>query len=128
MTHSNNNKKYFFEIDKYEDDFTLIEDRFCFELKDEKGNTYLRSLPYTRKTNCQEGIKSVMRNSKNEDRFIYGKPYEEKWIFYLRDEKRHIIAESPCLFDTEEEVINMIKDLKSLTLETPIIDKTKLKN
>ena len=126
MKHSNNNEKYFFEINKYKDTFsyTNYNDRFYFNLKDEKGNIYLESDLYVLKTCCKKEIKSVLKNSKNEDRFRLIQTYDDKWIFFLRDETDEIIAESTD-FDNEEEVIKFIKNLKNLSLKTPIVDKTK---
>ena len=125
MTHSNN-KKYFFEINKYKDTFpyTNYNDRFYFNLKDEKGNIYLESDLYVLKTSCKKEIKSVLKNSKNEDRFRLIQTYDDKWIFFLRDETDEIIAESTD-FDNEKEAINFIEDLKSLSLDIPVVDKTK---
>lgn len=127
MKHSNNIEKFYFEIDKYEDNFTLINDRFCFELKDEKGYTYLRSLPYTDKTDCQEGIISIIRNSKNEERFdVVPGPYET-WFISLNTPNGEVIAICPS-FETKKEVLNLIKDLNCLSFETPVVDNTKIKN
>ena len=125
MKHSNN-EKYFFEINKYKDTFpyTNYNDRFYFNLKDEKGNIYLESDLYVLKTCCKKEIKSVLKNSKNEDRFRLIQTYDDKWIFFLRDETDEIIAESTD-FDNEKEAINFIEDLKSLSLDIPVVDKTK---
>ena len=126
MKHSANNEKYFFEINKYKDTFpyTNYNDRFYFNLKDEKGNIYLESDLYVLKTSCKKEIKSVLKNSKNEDRFRLIQTYDDKWIFFLRDETDEIIAESTD-FDNEKEAKNFIEDLKCLSLKTPVIDKTK---
>ena len=125
MKHSNN-EKYFFEINKYKDTFpyTNYNDRFYFNLKDEKGNIYLESDLYVLKTCCKKEIKSVLKNSKNEDRFRLIQTYDDKWVFFLRDETDEIIAESTD-FDNEKEAINFIEDLKSLSLDIPVVDKTK---
>ena len=130
MKDSNNNKKFFFEIDKNKDNFfSYFYDRFYFKLKDEEeGKIYLKSDLYTNKTDSQNWINSVIRNSKNEDRFGVIQTYEEKWIFYLRNENGQIIAVSPYYFDTIVEAINLIKNLKNLSLKTPVIDNTKIKN
>lgn len=116
MTHTNN-KKYFFEIYKTKYNF------FLFDLKDKNGNIYLESGLYTQKTNCLKRIEPVIRNSKNEDRFIFGQPYDKKWIVYLRDENGQIIAVSPYFFDTIVEAINFTEDFKNLSLKTPVVDK-----
>lgn len=119
MIHSNNNKKYFFEINK-EERFNL----FYFELKDEEGNIYLESWQFTNKTNCRNGIKTVIRNVKNKEFIVLVQISYNKWYCCLNTTNGIIIAFSQY-FETKEEVINMIKDLKSLSLETPVIDKTK---
>ena len=119
MKHSNNNKKYFFEIKKNQ-----FKNLFYFNLKDEEGYCLLSDY-YTNKTDSQNWINSVIINSKNEERFIIKQTYEEKWIFYLRDENGKIIAVSPYFFDTIVEAKNFTEDLKSLSPETPVIDKTK---
>lgn len=118
MTHTNN-KKYFFEINK--DKRNL----FYFYLRDEEGKILIESGSYTLKTNCKHGIRSIIRNSKNESRFIIGQPYDKKWMVCLRAGNGKTIAISDC-FDTEKEARNFIEDLKSLSLETPVIDKTKI--
>ena len=124
MIHPNNNEKFYFEIYKDEYDYSTSNDLFYFKLKDEDGNSYIRSRPYLLKTDCQKELKSVLRNFKNRERFIIEQPYNDTWIVYLKAGNGEKIANSPC-FGTKEEAINMIKDLKSLSLETPVIDKTK---
>ena len=120
MIHSTNNEKYFFEINK--DQYNL----FYFNLKDKNGNIYLKSGSYTQKTNCLKGIRSIIRNSKNEDRFIIKQPYNDTWRVYLKAGNGRTIVKSNFL-DAEEEAKNFIKDLKCLSLDTPVVDNTKLK-
>ena len=119
MIHSANNEKLYFEINK--DQYNL----FYFNLKDKNGNIYLKSGSYAQKTNYLKGIRSIIINSKNEDRFGAKQTYEETWVFYLKDENGQIIAVSPYYFDTIVEAINFIENLKSLSLKTPVIDNTK---
>ena len=121
MIHSTNNGKYFFEIYKDEDNF------FYFQLKNKEDKILLKSGSFTQKTNCQKGVKSVIRNSKNEFRFEVEQETNEDWFFRLKAGNGKIIAYSQY-FDTEEEAKNFIEDLKSLTLKTSVIDNTKLKN
>ena len=125
MIHSNNNEKFYFEIYKDEYDYSTSNDLFYFKLKDEEGNIYLESWQFTNKTNCRNGIKTVIRNFKNEDRFEVEQIYVQKWMVRMKTVNSKTIAIIPKEFDTEEEAKNFIEDLKSLTLETPIIDKTK---
>ena len=122
MIHSTNNEKYFFEIDKNEDNL------FYFNLKDEEGNFYIESDLYVRKTSCQEGIESVINNSNNEERFEVEQIYVQKWMVRMKTVNSKTIAIIPKEFDTEEEAKNFIEDLKSLSFKTPVIDNTKLKN
>ena len=118
IIHTNNNEKFYFEIIE---DYNNL---FYFYLKDKEENVYLGSFfPYIHKTSCQEGIESVINNSNNEERFEatqtnYG------WVVYLKAGNGRVLAISDYL-DTEKEVKSFIKDLKSLSLKTPVIDKTK---
>ena len=121
MIHSTNNEKYFFEIKKNKDNF------FYFQLKNKEDKILLKSGSFTQKTNCQKGVKSVIRNSKNEFRFEVEHIYGEKWIVFLKEGNGKRIAYSQY-FDTEEEAKNFIEDLKNVSLKTPVIEKTKLKN
>ncbi|WP_303811850.1 YegP family protein [Apibacter mensalis] len=123
MKHSNNIEKFYFEIYKDEDDVSSSNDRFYFKLKDEDGNSYIRSRPHIHKTNCLKELKSVLRNSKNRERFIIEQPFDNTWRVYLKAGNGEKIANSPC-FGTEKDAKNFIKDLKSLSLETLVIDKT----
>ena len=127
MKHSNNIEKFYFEIYKDEDDVSSSNDRFYFKLKDEDGNSYIRSRPYLLKTDCQKELKSVLRNFKNRERFIIEQPYNYTWIVYLKAGNGEKIANSPC-FGTKEEAKNFIKDLNCLSFETPVVDNTKIKN
>ena len=124
MKHSNNKEKFYFEIYKDEDDVSSSNDRFYFKLKDEDGNSYIRSRPHLHKTNCLKELKSVLRNSKNDARVIIEQAYDNTWIVILKAGNGKRIANSPC-FRTEKEAKNFIEDLKSLSLKTPVIDKTK---
>ena len=129
MIYPSNNEKYFFEINKYKEFLsdTYYDYLFYFYLIDEEGIIYLESCSYTQKTNCLKGIKSVIRNSKNRERFIIEQPFDNAWRVYLKAENGKKIANSPC-FDNEEEAINFIEDLKNVSLKIPVIDNTKIKN
>ena len=122
MMYPNNNEKYFFEINK--DQYNL----FYFNLKDKNGNIYLGSGSYTQKTNSQNGIKSVIRNSKNKDRFDIKFFLNGLYVVYLKDGNGDVIAIGADLFTNKEEAKNFIKNFKNLSLKTPVIDNTKLKN
>ena len=119
MIHSNNNEKFYFEINK--DQYNL----FYFNLKDEEGNIYLESWRYANKTNCRKGIKTVIRNSKNEFRFEVEQIYDQKWMVRMKTVNSKTIAIIPKEFDTYVEAKNFIKNFKNLSLKTPVIDNTK---
>ena len=119
MIQSNNKEKYFFEINKDEDDF------FYLRLKGEEDKTLLKCGSFTQKTKCQKGVKSVIRNSKNEFRFEIEQDRYERWFIWQKYRTGQIITRSRE-FVTIEELKNLIIDLKSLSLETPVIDKTKI--
>lgn len=119
MIHSTNNKeKFYFEINKDKDNF------FYFQLKNKEDKILLKSWLFTNKTNCRNGIKTVIINSKNEFRFEVEHIYDEKWIVILKAGNGKRIAYSQY-FDTEEEAKYLIKNLKNLSLKTPVIDNTK---
>ena len=121
MIHTNNKEKFYFEINKDKDNF------FYFQLKNKEDKILLKSWQFTNKTNCRNGIKTVIRNSKNEDRFEVEQIYDQKWMVRMKTVNSKTIAIFPKEFDTEEEANNFIEDLKSLTLKTPVVDYTKLK-
>ena len=118
MMYPNNKEKFYFEIDKNKDNL------FYFQLKDKNGKIYLESPPYTRKTDCQKELKSVLRNSKNEFRIELVPFSNNEWCSILKTGNGRAIAMYPS-FETKEELESFIKDLKSLSLKTPVIDKTK---
>lgn len=119
MTLTNNKEKYFFEINKNEDDF------FYLRLKGEEDKTLLKCGSFTQKTKCQKGVKSVIRNSKNGERFgVKRSPYG-RYDVYLKAVNGEIIAVSADFY-TKEEAKNFIEDLKCLSPQTPVIDKTKI--
>ena len=124
MKHSANNKKFYFEIHTDEAELTYLNYLFYFDLINEKGEIILKSFSYTNKIDCQKVIKSVLRNSKNKEHFIIKQAFDNTWIVFMEDGNGIIIAFSQY-FDTEKEVLNLIKDLNCLSLKTPIVDKTK---
>ena len=119
MIHSNNKERFCFKIIK------VYNNCFYFYLRYEEVYCLVSNY-YTYKTNCLKGINSVIRNSKNEERFIIKQPYFDTWRVYLKAGNGRTIVKSNFL-DAEEEAKNFIKDLKCLSLDTPVVDNTKLK-
>lgn len=118
MKDSNNNKKYFFEIDKAKGNL------FYLYLRDGEGNIYLGSYFYKQKNKCEKWIKSVIKNSKNEEHFIIKQDYNDTWIVFMEDGNGIIIAYSQY-FDTEKEARNFIIKLKHISNLATVIDITK---
>lgn len=104
MLYPRNNKKFYFEIDKNEDNL------FYFQLKDEEGNIYLERGAYTYKTNCKHGIESLIRNSKNRERFIIKQASNKKWICSLTAGNGRAIAFTPY-FKTKFRIEKFVEDL-----------------
>ncbi len=91
--------------------FEIFKDKsggFRFRLKEKSGTVILASEGYTQKTNCQKGISSVKRNSKNEDRFELKQSSNKKWFFNLKAGNGQIVATSE-LYDSEPNAKNGIK-------------------
>lgn len=118
MIYPRNNKKYFFEIDKNEDNF------FYFQLKDEDGNIYLERGAYTFKTNCKHGINSVIRNSKNRERFIIKQASNKKWACSLTAGNGRAIAFTPY-FKTKFKIEKFVEDLPRIVRFAKFSDKTR---
>ena len=121
MIDSNSKEKFYFEIRKNQ-----FNNLFYFDLKDEEGYCLVSDY-YTQKTNCLKGINSVKINSTKEERFEVKEFSNGQFNVYLRAGNGKIIAQSTNYLDTYEEVVTMIEDLEYLSLETPVIDYTKLK-
>ena len=111
------NEKFYFKI-------INNNNLYFFNLKDKNGNIYLKSGSYTQKTNCLKGIRSIIRNSKNDARVIVEQTRDEKWKGSLKAENGKTRAFKTA-FNTKEEVKNFFEILKNLSLETALIDNTK---
>lgn len=118
MKDSNSNEKYFFEINK--DQYNL----FYFNLKDKNGNIYLKSGSYTQKTNCLKGIRSIIRNSKNRERFIIKQASNKKWTCSLTAGNGRAIAFTPY-FKTKFKIEKFVEDLPRIVRFAKFSDKTK---
>lgn len=93
--------------------FEIFKDKsggFRFRLKNRKDNIVLSSESYTQKTNCQKGVSSVKRNSKNEDRFDLRLSENKKWYFNLKAGNGQIVATSQ-LYDSEAKAKDAIKEI-----------------
>ncbi len=105
--------------------FEIFKDKsggFRFRLKEKSGKVILSSEGYTQKTNCQKGISSVKRNSKNEDRFELKQSSGKKWFFNLKAGNGQIVATSEN-YDSETNAKNGIKVVMS---SAPSADTTDL--
>ena len=107
--------------------FEIFKDKsgaFRFRLKEKGGKIILSSEGYTQKTNCQKGISSVKRNSKNEDRFDLKQASNKKWFFNLKAGNGQVVATSEP-YDSEANAKNGIKLVISTSLNAETTDLSK---
>jgi uncharacterized protein YegP (UPF0339 family) len=107
--------------------FEIFKDKsggFRFRLKSKKDDIVLLSEGYTQKTNCQKGVSSVKRNSKNEDRFDLRRSENKKWYFNLKAGNGQIVATSQ-LHESEAKAQDAIKEIVGFAPTASITDLSK---
>ncbi|MDR2122297.1 MAG: YegP family protein [Flavobacteriaceae bacterium] len=107
--------------------FEIFKDKegiFYFRLKEKNGQTVLESDGYTQKTNCQKGISSVKRNSKNEDRFEIKQSPNKKWFFNLKAGNGQLVGTS-VFYDSENNAKNGIKSVMRTAPTSELVDLSK---
>ncbi|MEO0918615.1 MAG: YegP family protein [Pseudomonadota bacterium] len=65
-----------------------------FRLKSGNGQIILASEGYKRKASCMNGIESVRKNAKEDDRFERKETKSGKWMFNLRARNGQVIGTS----------------------------------
>lgn len=81
------------------------EDEYYFAYNGEDGNTYLRSEGYTNEAGRDNGIDSVIRNAKLDERWVKGFDEEGNYYYYaLKAGNRQEIAKS-CEYESEEKML-----------------------
>lgn len=107
--------------------FEIFKDKsgaFRFRLKAKNGQTILESEGYTQKTNCQKGVSSVKRNSKNEDRFELKQSPSKKWVFNLKAGNGQVVGTSE-LYDNETNAKNGVKSVMTNAPTADTVDLSK---
>ena len=107
--------------------FEIFKDKsgaFRFRLKAKNGQIILSSEGYTQKTNCQKGVSSVKRNSKNEDRFELKQSSNKKWFFNLKAGNGQIVGTSE-LYDNEANAKNGVKSVMNNAPTSETVDLSK---
>ena len=107
--------------------FEIFKDKegaFFFRLKEKNGQIILESDGYTQKTNCQKGISSVKRNSKNEDRFEVKQASNKKWKFSLKSGNGQLVGTS-SYFDSETDAKNGIRTVMKTAPVSETVDLSK---
>lgn len=84
--------------------------KYRFRLKAKNGEIICASQAYTSKSSCMNGIKSVAKNSKSKENFIYQKSKSGKWTFRLKSRNNKVIATSQSYRDKA----SMNKGIKSV--------------
>lgn len=100
-----------------------VNGEFQFSLKAGNGQEILRSEGYSSKSNCENGIESVKRNSQDDSKFdrktsANGKPY-----FNLKATNGQIIGTSE-MYESEAGRDNGIESVKKNAPEATIEDQT----
>ncbi|MCL9809041.1 YegP family protein [Flavobacterium luminosum] len=100
-----------------------VNGEFQFSLKAGNGQEILRSEGYSSKSNCENGIESVKRNSQDDSKFdrktaANGKPY-----FNLKATNGQIIRTSE-MYESEAGRDNGIESVKKNAPEATIEDQT----
>ncbi|SHF35231.1 YegP family protein [Pedobacter caeni] len=96
---------------------------FQFDLKAGNGQVILTSEGYTTKSNCNNGIESVKKNSQDDSKFdrktsTNGKPY-----FNLKATNGQIIGTSE-MYESESSRDNGIESVKKNAPEAEVVDLT----
>jgi len=96
---------------------------FQFNLKAGNGQIILTSEGYTTKTNCQNGIESVKKNSKEDSRFDKKESKNNKYYFNLKATNGQIIGTSE-MYESEAGRDNGIESVKKNAPDAAISDLT----
>jgi uncharacterized protein YegP (UPF0339 family) len=89
--------------------------KYRFRLKAKNGEKICASQAYTSRSSCMKGIKSVAKNSKFKDKFIFQESKSGKWTFRLKSGNNKVIATSQSYQDKA----SMNKGIKSVMTNAP---------
>lgn len=96
---------------------------FQFNLKAGNGQTILTSEGYTTKTNCENGIESVRKNSQDDNRFDKKTSSNGKAYFNLKATNGQIIGTSE-MYESNESRDNGIESVKLNAPEAVVDDQS----
>jgi len=97
---------------------------FIFQLKDKEGKIILRSDGYTQKINCQKGISSMKRNSKNPERIELMETKPSGWRINMKAGNGQTTAQSE-IYKAEAEAKDAVKIIMNIVPTADIRDLTK---
>lgn len=99
--------------------FEIFQDKageYRFRLKAKNGEIILASQGYKQKSGCQNGIRSVIENSKNEDNFAIKESGNGKRMFNLIAQNGQIVGTSQ-MYTSESGLKNGIKSVMANAAE-----------
>lgn len=102
--------------------FEIYKDKageFRFRLKAKNGQNILASEGYKQKASCENGIKSVRKNSQDDSKFELIEGSSKKWHFNLKATNGQIIGTSQS-YETESGAKNGINSVKTNALNAEI--------
>jgi uncharacterized protein YegP (UPF0339 family) len=96
---------------------------FQFNLKAGNGQTILTSEGYSTKANCENGIGSVKKNSKDDSKFDRKKSSNEKFYFNLKATNGQVIGSSE-MYESKDGMENGIESVKQNAPNAEVVDET----
>lgn len=103
---------------------TRTNGEYQFNLKANNGQVILTSEGYTTKTNCENGIESVRKNSQDDNKFDRKTSSNNKFYFNLKATNGQIIGTSE-MYESEAGRDNGIASVKENAPNATIDDQTK---
>lgn len=98
-------------------------DEFQFNLKADNGQTLLMSEGYKTKTNCDNGVESVRRNSSDDSKYERKIATNGKFYFNLKATNGQVIGTSE-MYESEQNREEGIASVKSNAPEASVEDQT----
>ncbi len=96
---------------------------FQFSLKANNGQSILASEGYSSKTNCENGIESVRKNSQDDNKFDRKTSSNGKFYFNLKATNGQIIGTSE-MYESESSRDNGIESVKTNAPDATVDDQT----
>lgn len=96
---------------------------FQFNLKANNGQSVLASEGYSSKTNCENGIESIRKNSQDDNKFDRKISSNGKFYFNLKATNGQIIGTSE-MYESENSRDNGIESVKTNAPDATVDDQT----